>query len=153
MNEIVAGYGTGAKICKDPNRKLAYITKSIYITQLDFSSVNIINSSSYVEGSKVLGGALLAGGVGALIGASNSTELLIEINWRNGEKSIAQVKKDIFDLMIIGLNSYYTRDQIDSIAKAKDAKLQEEKSNDQLQLWGIALVWLLFIIFGTISGY
>lgn len=149
MNEIVAGYLEGSNIYSDPNKKLAYVGMQKYITKLEVSNVNIINTTNTVDKSSVIGGAIIAGGVGALVGATPSTELLIEICWNNGQKSIAKVTKETFDLMIIGLHTDYTQNQINDITEERYATRHAQAVADRRSLiWKfiIGLIWLFYFL-------
>ncbi len=140
MNEIISGYRSGAKFQEDPNNQLVHIGSSEYITKNLVSSVNLINSTTEVNTSGVLTGAAIAGAVGALASIGSVTEILVEINWNNGEKSIAKVSKSVFERILIGLGNDYTQSDIKNIENERINNKSESEKNALMIATAVTLV-------------
>ena len=121
INEVIAGHRQGSSIHADPNQQLAYIGTNEYLTKVLVSSVNLINSTTEVDTTKIASGYWNFGAMGALAGAQANTEILIEIIWKSGEKSIAKVTKEMFERILVGMNTEYTSE---SLTRVKEQEYQ-----------------------------
>lgn len=144
MNEIIAGYRSGSIIKEDPNKQLAYIGIDEYFTKVLVADIKLVNSTTEVDTSAVFRGAMMAGAMGALAGASASTEILVEIFWKNGEKSIAKVTRSIFERMLVGVNTEYTEEQVKQIGDYRREKEVADHGNDNVKAFVIMIV--VFIV-------
>lgn len=156
MNKIIAGYWEGVSIQADANKQLAYVGECLevatYITKESASSINIINSTTAVDTSKVFKGYTNFGVMGALAGAQAVTEILVEIVWNNGEKSIAKVSKDIYERMLIGMNTNYTSESI-KIVHEDAVQMKKSDEKDRLMIFAaVVLVVGFFILIGVLSN-
>lgn len=156
MNKIIAGYWEGVSIQADTNKQLAYVGRCLevatYITKESASSINIINSTTAVDTSKVFKGYTTFGVIGALAGSQAVTEILVEIVWNNGEKSIAKVSKDIYERMLIGMNTNYTSETI-KIVHEDAVQMQQSDEKDRLMIFAaVVLVVGFIILIGVLSN-
>lgn len=124
MNEIISGKYSGRKILIDSERKVAFLSENyIYLAKNNLRNVNIINSSNTSIGNPIAG-AIVAGAAGAIIASATSYEILLELNWRDGQTSVAKVNKDTFEAITVGARKLYSDEQFERLTQR-----QKEKAN------------------------
>lgn len=82
--------------------------KKVYMT--DFAKIDIANQETTMNSNSGLGSALvggaLAGGVGAVVGAvagkkiSSDSKITLNVQWKNGETSIAIVNSTMYEALM-----------------------------------------------------
>ena len=103
INTIISGKYAGNTIAKSPSKNCAYIQgANVYINKLHVKSVNDINRSSVNSYGDAAIGTVLFGTGGAALG-TNKNQILLEIEWVEGDKSLIKVSPEIQEAIIVGM--------------------------------------------------
>ena len=144
MNEIIAGYKEGCTISILPHSRIACVSTDLYFTKVHVSDMQLVNSTTAVDTTSIVKGLTQFGAMGALAGAQAQTEILVQIFWKNGEKSIAKVSKDMFEVMLIGMNTDYTPDSLKTtISDARKAAEYQKQKDEEMTPGKIIFIVLL----------
>ena len=118
-DKVLAGEYTGAEIKVSANGQSAYVLASgeqaHYINKLNVESVSEVNRTSSNDVASAFVGQALIGNTGLLLG-SNQKEIMLEIHWKDGTKSLVTVGNNAHQAIIIGMYNDTTQAQQDKIA-------------------------------------
>ena len=118
-DKVLAGEYTGAEIKVSANGQSAYVLASgeqaHYINKLNVESVSEVNRTSSNDVASAFVGQALIGNAGLLLG-SNQKEIMLEIHWKDGTKSLVTVGNNAHQAIIIGMYNDTTQAQQDKIA-------------------------------------
>ena len=118
-DKVLAGEYTGAEIKVSANGQSAYVLASgeqaHYINKLNVESVSEVNRTSSNDVASAFVGQALIGNAGLLLG-SNQKEIMLEIHWKDGTKSLVTVGNNDHQAIIIGMYNDTTQAQQDKIA-------------------------------------
>ena len=126
-DKVLAGEYTGAEIKVSANGQSAYVLapggQAHYINKLNVESVTEVNRTSSNDVASAFVGQALIGNAGLLLG-SNQKEIMLEIHWKDGTKSLITVGNSAHQAIIIGMYNETTQAQQDKIA-AQDASARK----------------------------
>ena len=118
-DKVLAGEYTGAEIKVSANGQSAYVLapggQAHYINKLNVESVSEVNRTSSNDVASAFVGQALIGNAGLLLG-SNQKEIMLEIHWKDGTKSLITVGNNAHQAIIIGMYNDTTQAQQDKIA-------------------------------------
>lgn len=116
--------------------------KKVYMT--DFVKINIANQETTMNSNSGLGSALvggaLAGGVGAVVGAvagkkiSSDSKITLNVQWKNGDTSIAIVNSAMYEALM-------------RVTNDPNGFLEAQKSYKRKARITIIVIIILFIYF------
>ena len=147
-NVIVSGRYTGCTIVKSPTKNCAYVNgangANLYINKLHVKEVNDINKSSVNSYGDAAVGTLLFGAGGAALG-TNKNQMLLEIEWVEGDKSLIKVSPEIQEAIIVGM---YEEVSSASELFLKEADQKAHTSATTISLLLVGGCTLLYLIAG-----
>jgi hypothetical protein len=118
-DKVLAGEYTGAEIKVSANGQSAYVLapgeQAHYINKLNVESVSEVNRTSSNDVASAFVGQALIGNAGLLLG-SNQKEIMLEIHWKDGTKSLVTVGNNAHQAIIIGMYNDTTQAQQDKTA-------------------------------------
>ena len=149
-NEILEGKYKGNKIIKSLTSNYAAVKIPggyIYVASSNCSNIQLLNQGTNGSMGSALVGGVVAGPTGAIIGAaSNGSNQLIKINWVTGEYSIVEVSNDIYNAILVGMNTNTDKSSLEELS-SKDAK--SDQSNT-LIAFVIVAIWFIAYLFSSI---
>lgn len=84
---------------------------------LTIASISEISRESAVSYGKAFGGTLLFGSGGAALGLNGKEGVLLEVQWKNGSKSLIQVKQDMYKALVSVMYEEFTTEKQNKIAE------------------------------------
>lgn len=105
INTIISELYQGAKIKKSSTGKAAYVValgNYQYINRQNVSNVVTLNKESINNVMDASLGSAVFGAGGAVLGM-NQKQILLEIQWANGGKSLAKVDADMNEAIVVGM--------------------------------------------------
>ena len=146
-DKVLAGEYTGAEIKVSANGQSAYVLapgeQAHYINKLNVESVSEVNRTSSNDVASAFVGQALIGNAGLLLG-SNQKEIMLEIHWKDGTKSLVTVGNNAHQAIIIGMYNDTTQAQQDKIA-TQDASAR--KTGTIITIVIVIICTLIYSIF------
>lgn len=126
-DKVLAGEYAGSEIKISANGQSAYVLapggQAHYVNKLNVENVTEVNRTSSNDVASAFVGQALIGNAGLLLG-SNQKEIMLEIHWKDGTKSLITVRNNVHQAIIIGMYNDTTQAQQDKIA-SQDASSRE----------------------------
>lgn len=119
VNTIISGLYAGAAIKKSSTGKAAYIIANggyQYINQQNVDNITTVNKETVNNVMDASLGSAVFGAGGAVIGM-NQKQILLEIQWKNGGKSLAKVDADINEAIVVGMYETLSSSQQEKMQK------------------------------------
>ena len=153
VNKIISGKYMDISIEVNTQKTLAYLKVfDKYITKHTVESVNILNSSQKVDGASAIKGAIIAGTVGAIIGSNPTEEILIEITWKDGGTSIAEVNQYVYKAIVAGMYTTLSEDDLKTVKREYESKIASDAADRSSCSFWIWVVVIIIIIASFFEG-
>lgn len=139
INIVLSGSFEGCKIEGSSNSKYARIKNtSYYFVKDKVTSISMVNQMRKTSLTSAAVGTAVFGTGGAALG-NNKQEIILEVNWKHGGKSLIKVNPSMYEKIVSGMFKDVINENLDEL-KAKDNKSNE---NDQI-LIGILIIICIF---------
>lgn len=149
VNTIISGLYEGATIKKSSTGKAAYIIANggyQYINQQNVANITTVNKESVNNVMDASLGSAVFGTGGAVIGM-NQKQILLEIHWKNGGKSLAKVDADINEAIVVGMYENLSSSQQEKMQKG------DETANTISTIFGLCVFVFCVIIYCFPSAF
>lgn len=147
INVVLSGKFANMPIKKSETSKYAYVPGGSYIVKNRVKSINMVNQAGTTSYGKALTGTALFGTGGAALG-TNIQEMLLEINWYTGDKSLVKVNKEMYEAMTVGMYDNLSEEKLREITE-KDEK---DRANAPLHfIVGLIVIVGVFMLLSRMS--
>ena len=149
-SKVMSGEFKDCYIHKATTDNLAYIDvygERLYLTRQTVKSMEHLSLTNTTSSVDVIKGAVIAGTAGAIAASTPQMSNLVKVVWNDDETSIIKVDSDVYEALIIGMNTDVSVEDTKTVSENDLQKKQNENTSNLLMWIFIALAWFAIELF------